>query len=301
MRRPVLSPDDREFLAGFKLRSERVWGDDPALADAAVGKVLLLGDIHNQRQVLDAALRTATDQNCDVLVQVGDFWLQDSTWELFSPQHAALMCSAVHAAIPVIVVDGNHEVWPSLTRFLERDDTITARADNRPLHLGGSLWWADRGSVWSWSSRQFGALGGAVSPDRYRPAAARHRWDQETTTPQDLDRLLDNAGGGLDVLICHDAPAGTTGLISGLRQPMPTGLQRQSDAVQDLLRTAVDATEPALVFHGHWHQPNRCRLNARSEIVGLDADGHSRSAAVLSISDLRVGYVDPFQRAHHRN
>ena len=99
------------------------------------------------------------------------------------------------------------------------------------------------------------------------------------------------------MLVCHDAPAGTTGLVSGLPWKMPTGLQRKADTVQELVRSAVDATEPEVVFHGHWHQPNRCRLNHRSEVVGLAADGSPNSAAVLSISDLRTQYIDPMQRS----
>ena len=151
---------------------------------------MLLGDIHNSRQVLDAALRTAADESCDVLVQVGDFGLQDCTWAGFAPAQAGLMLSALDAAIPVVVIDGNHEMWPCLSRFVERDDTAAARRAGRPLHLGGSLWWAHRGSTWMWSGARFGALGGSTSPDRWMPHVARHRWKQETTTQQDLDQLL---------------------------------------------------------------------------------------------------------------
>ena len=83
------------------------------------------------------------------------------------------MLSAVRSAIPVVVVDGNHEVWPCLTAFLGRDDTAEARSAGRPLHLGGSLWWADRGSIWTWSGKRFGALGGTASPDRWLPRSLR--------------------------------------------------------------------------------------------------------------------------------
>ena len=298
MQWPPLSSSDYEFLRSFRFRPERAWDDDAAVSDAAVGKVMLLGDIHNNRQVLDAALRTAADEDCDVLVQVGDFWLQDSGWNRFAPEYAGAMSTAVHAAMPVVVIDGNHEVWPCLSEFAQRDDTAAARRAGRPLHLGGSLWWADRGSAWTWAGRRFGALGGSASPDRWIPAVANKRWDQETTTQQDLQRLLDNAADGLDVLVCHDAPEGTTGLVSGLPWEMPPSLQHEADTVQALLQSAVDETQPAVVFHGHWHQKNRCRLNARSEVVGLAADGSSPSAAVLSISDLQTRYVDPFQRSH---
>ena len=67
-----------------------------------------------------------------------------------------------------------------------------------------------------------------------------------------------------------------------------------------LVQDAVDATEPTLVFHGHWHQENRCHLHHGTEIVGLAADGNPPSAAVLSVQDLQAAYVDPLQRSHHR-
>ena len=79
---------------------------------------------------------------------------------------------------------------------------------------------------------------------------------------------------------------------------MPPQLQYEADTVQALLQAAVDETQPAVIFHGHWHQQNRCRLNARSEVVGLAADGHPANASILSISDLKASYVDVFQRSH---
>ncbi len=293
-----LSSGSYEFLKRFVFGSERAWNNDAAVGDDAVARVLLLGDIHDNSRVFEVAQQAAVDEGCDVLVQVGDFWLQDSTWRGFAPEEAELMWAAVHSPLPVVVVDGNHEVWPCLTGFLHRPETLAALRHHQPLHLAGSLWWADRGSTWTWSSRRFGALGGTVSPDKWIPAAARYRWDEETTTQEDLDRLIDNTPDGLDVLVCHDAPAATRGLVSGLPWKMPTGLERRAEAVRELLQEAVDATMPALVFHGHWHQQNRCIINrGATEVVGLAADGDSGCAAVLSVRDLQARYVDIFGRA----
>ena len=292
MQWPPLSSDAYRFLRLLKFRCERAWDDDDAVCDEAVGRVMLLGDIHNNRLVFEAALGTAVDEGCDVLVQVGDFWLQDCTWWGFSPERAGLMHCAVHSPIPVVVVDGNHEVWPCLSEFRQRDDTAAAQMLGGPLHLGGSLWWAERGSVWTWGGARFGALGGAVSPDRWMAQVAAYRWEEETTTQGDLYRLLDNAADGLDVLISHDAPAGASGLVSGMAWAMPAALQREAGAARALIQAAVDATTPELVFHGHWHQQNRCQINVgATEVVGLAADGHAGSAAVLSISDLQTRYV----------
>ena len=120
---------------------------------------------------------------------------------------------------------------------------------------------------------------------------AAYRWEEETTTQRDLYRLLDNATDGLDVLISHDAPADASGLVSAPRA-MPAPLQREADAARALIQAAVDATAPALAFHGHWHQQNRCQINrGDTEVIGLAADGHPGSAAVLSISDLQARHI----------
>ena len=289
----VKMPDVLEALRGLRFGSERAWDDAHSLSDVAVRRVLLLGDIHDSSRVFEAALEAAIAEGCDVLVQVGDFWLQDSTWRGFVPEEAALMWAAVNSPIPVVVVDGNHEVWPCLQDFLHRYDTLAALQHGRPLHLGGSLWWADRGSTWTWAGRRFGALGGSASPDRWIAQVAPYRWPQETTTQQDLDRLIDNTPDGLDVLVCHDAPAHTRGLVSGLDYEMPADIEREAVAVRELLQTAVNETAPSLVFHGHWHQQNRCTINAdATEVVGLAADGHPGCAAVLSISDLQARHTN---------
>ena len=95
-----LSSRDYEFLGRFEFRSERAWNDTAALSEPAVTRVMLLGDIHNSSSVLDAALHAARDEGCGVLVQVGDFWLQDSTWQGFTPPDAELMWTAMHSPIP---------------------------------------------------------------------------------------------------------------------------------------------------------------------------------------------------------
>ena len=79
----------------------------------------------------------------------------------------------------------------------------------------------------------------------------------------------------------------------------PPSVQDEADAAHLLVQDAVDATEPAVVFHGHWHHQNRCRLPKGSEVVGLAADGNPPSAAVLSVGDLQADQIDPLQRSHH--
>ena len=293
-----------EAFAGGRWRPRRAWGGDPAVADAAVRRVVVVGDIHNLASVLQGALRVADRERCDALVQVGDFWLQDCSWGTRPRTHAErypslswppLMRLAMRAPVPVVVLDGNHEAWPCLTAYAQRPDVAAARLVGRPLHLGGSLWWADRGSTWTWGGARCGALGGAVSPDKWMPALAGTRWaEDEKPAAGDLARLCANAPGGLDVLFCHDAPAGVRGLRSGLQWEIPARIAAEAAYVRRLLRAAVDRTEPRLVFHGHWHQQNHERIRGgATEVFGLadGAEAWSDCAAVLRTAPLRAGYL----------
>ena len=290
---------DAQAPRGFRFAPERAWGDEPRAADGAVRRALVMGDIHGRAQMLRLALRVAASADCDALVSVGDFGLVDSSWSpraRFADRRfchgAELVRHALAAPIPIIVVDGNHEVWPCLVAYAQRPDVTAARAVGRPLHLGGSLWWADRGSAWTWAGRRCGALGGAVSPDKIEATPAGACWpDHEAPGDGDVARLCDNAPGGLDVLFCHDAPSGVRGLRSG-PWLFPAETLAEGDVVRRRLRAAVDRTEPRLVFHGHWHQQNRDRIADRpSDVFALAGDGRRGYLAALSLGDLDVAYL----------
>ena len=279
--------------ARFVFRPERTWDDDPQLADEAVSRVVVLGDIHGRTPPLLEALAIAETVGAGAVVQVGDFWLQDATWGRYRSSDAKVVRRAMAAPIPVIALDGNHEVWPCLTAYASRPDVQVAHAAGRPLHLGGSLWWADRGSTWTWSGARCGALGGAVSPDRWIGSVANERWAaDEAPTRADAERLCSNAVD-LDVLFCHDAPAGVRGLRSGLDYRPPTHIEAAANGVRALLRSVVDRTVPRLVFHGHWHYANREHLaDTGADVIGLDADGWPGCAAVLDLEAFTATIVE---------
>ena len=285
-----------EAFLGGRWRPARVWEEDPDVADDAVQRVLVLGDIHNSDGALRTALNVAVRERCDAVVSVGDFWLQDCSWGTRPRTHTAghpslswapLMRLAMRAPVPVVVIDGNHEVWPCLVDYAQRPDVVDARAVGRPLHLGGTLWWADRGSTWTWNGRRCGALGGAVSPDKFIPKLAPYRWaDHEAPGRDDLRRLCDNAPDSLDVLFCHDAPSSVRGLKGLPEALIPTWIRAECREVRDILQVAVEETEPRLVFHGHWHQSNHEHIrDGDTEVFGLNRDGRAGCIAVLNLDD----------------
>ena len=270
-----------ELVAPY--RSEREWTDAPELADGTVRRIMVAGDIHGDPLSLRMALREAERRECDVLVQVGDFWLQDSSWAEFKADGALAMLTAKQSPIPVVVVDGNHEVWPTLVPLLESPEALAALEAGKPLHLGGSLWWALRGSVWRWSDLAFGALGGAVSPDKFIPSTSGYRWPEEAPTAKDCERLLANAPDeGLDVLLTHDAPAQVRGLRGGMAY-IPAEIEAEAHAARLMLADVVERTRPRAVFHGHWHERNREWISQDTEVFGLNHNLHRGFLAVAEL------------------
>ena len=101
----------------FEFTTDKRWDDTPEVAPDAVRDVLVVGDIHGSKTHLLDAVTQAADFGAQAIVQVGDFWLADRHWSQFSAQQADYMHTACESPLPVVVVDGNHEVWPALGRY----------------------------------------------------------------------------------------------------------------------------------------------------------------------------------------
>lgn len=261
-----------------------------------MSRVLAVGDLHGIMTALQSAIAVAVDVEADAIVQVGDFWLADRHWSKFTARHSAYMETAAASPVPIVAIDGNHEIWPTLARFAATPEALQAAAARRPVSLGGSLWWAQRGSVWTWNGCRVGALGGAVSPDKHIEDVRRYRWPEETVTDADLGRLVENADvehdGKLDLLFTHDAPAQTRGLRGGVdylwRFPE---VEAEMNQTRKLLAEAVVRLEPGTLLHGHWHQHNRETINETTDAVSLAANMEPGTAAA-AVLDLHGPGVD---------
>ena len=295
-----------EAFAGGRWRPARTWEEDPAVADGAVKRVLVLGDIHNQRRRPRRRLdprRTRTLRRsglCRRLLAagllVGHPDPRTHTEGYPSLSWPPLMQLAMRAPVPVVVIDGNHEVWPCLAAYAQRPDVVEARAAGRPLHLGGTLWWADRGSTWTWGGRRCGALGGAVSPDKFIPRLAPYRWpDCEAPSRGDLQRLLANAPDGLDVLFCHDAPTSVGGLKGLPEALIPARILAECNEVRHLLqdRRRGDRTPPRVPRPLAPNETTNTSGDANTEVFGLNRDGRAGCIAIVDLDDHSGAYLTP--------
>lgn len=235
-------------------------------------RIAVVGDLHANAAVTAAVLAAAAEDGCDTVVSVGDLTV---AWPGEGRRYLGLLDRQLEAhGLRCVFVDGNHEDWPLLAE-------LRRRGEGRRTHpFSERVVWADRGARWEWSGVRFGALGGAYSIDAHRRRDGLDWWPElEQPTAGEVAALA--AGGGLDVLVCHDAPAEVP-LVS--RWPEGSTAEVASRAARHLVSDAVAHTDAAVVFHGHWHH----RHNTRVRIAAAAVDVHGLGADSGELGDLWV-------------
>lgn len=236
-------------------------------------RILLAGDWHGNRAWAETCFEAAAGQGCDAVLQLGDFGLWPGREEEWLDHVDAL---AAAAEAPLVWIDGNHENHDSLARWRDKAD------DTGLVPMRDHVRWAPRGARWRWAGVRFGALGGAVSIDRFLRRPGVNWWPEEAVTQLDVDRLGDEP---LDVLATHAAPS--TPALPHRRLPLPPGIIADSRQVRALLDQAVERTRPALVVHGHYHARLQAAVGER-RLEGLAHDKSSPGEA-LALLDLGGG------------
>ena len=237
--------------------------------------VMLLGDTHGDRGFTLSAIRWASENDVDRIVQVGDFgfWPRTNNGKHFLHDVGKL---SVELHVPFFWIDGNHEDHLYLEGL-----RVGPRDHNGFIHYGKyPVTYIDRGSRWEWGGVWFGAFGGAFSIDR------RHRIEDSGQYGWFANEVPDEtkieALGKVDVLLTHDSP---------IIPPAMYGLQFKADETSALCQRAVYralvSTEAKLLIHGHWHLNERYGVHGAT-IQALDMNQSSLySAGVVFRTDDR--------------
>lgn len=257
--------------------------------DRPVRTVLLAGDLHANvdwaRRVLSQVLGAGdpvTGLRFDTVVQVGDFG--------FDPDAGGFLDEIEEVAwaheLVVLALDGNHDSQPWL-------DTIPA--DDRGLRwVRPHVAHVPRAARWVWAGKAWGALGGAPSVDGPWRERGVDWWpNREQATDAEVDSLV--AGGRLDVLVTHDAPALAT--VAHPRRyrsdfPMNQELRDECFTHARRLERAMRGTQAPLVVHGHWHRAVDVAVHhahGSTRVVGLACDGTRRASAFRVWRDGELG------------
>lgn len=231
--------------------------------------VLFLGDTHGNRGFTKSAIKWASENDIDRIVQVGDFgfWARTNSGQKFL--HDVGKASVI-AHIPLHFIDGNHEDHTYLDALRERGSGM--------IHYGKyPITYIDRGTTWEWGGVKFGAFGGAYSIDRRgRIEGSPHYGWFANEMP---DRSKIEALGQVDILVTHDSPTIPPPAYewAGFKDDVNS---RESQAA---VYAAVVASQPTWLVHGHWHM-RYDNLVADTKVVGLAHDGDCLAAACVVYS-----------------
>lgn len=248
-------------------------------------RLLLAGDVHGNGRWIGMLCKLARRHRCDAILQLGDFgyWPHTADGLQFLEQ---VSWHAEQKGIDCVYwIDGNHENHDVLAELEPDDDGMITIVDR--------CRYIPRGYRWAWSGVRFGALGGAFSVDRRQRVKHVSWWPGELLSDSDVEKLGEEP---LDVLVTHDAPEGSP--VRGLA--LPPVDEVLAAEVRARVLDAVEATEPRLVAHGHWHHRYSHELTwpvtadgeliwRATQVEGLAADVQhdSRSWAVLDLDPLQ--------------
>lgn len=234
--------------------------------------VAIFGDWHGDSGWALTAIRSAARKGVRTAIHVGDFGL-DWPGAKRGRYEAKLNKYLMNLGITLVVSGGNHDNWDTLEKLLVEDDGLAVMRSNiRVLPRGGRS--LIEGLV-------VGGLGGAFSVDYEYRTEGKDWWPNEEPTRQEAEALI--AGGPLDILITHDAPAGVP--LEGDFQLTPE-LSEKANKTRGLLREVVDAMAVPHLFCGHWHQRRVHELShsngkvTRVDVLNMENSRHGNGVLV---------------------
>lgn len=202
--------------------------------------IAVFGDWHGDSGWALSAIRSAAREGARTAIHVGDFGL-DWPGAKRGRYEAKLNKYLMDLGLTLVVSGGNHDNWDTLEELaVDADGLATLRSNIRILPRGGRT---------VLEGLTVGGLGGAFSVDYQDRVEGKNWWRNEEPTPEEAAALV--AGGPVDILITHDAPAGVP--LQGDFQ-LGQELARKAEKTRTLLREVVDSMTVPQLFCGHWHQ-----------------------------------------------
>lgn len=226
-------------------------------------KALVLGDVHADISHIRFAQKKAKENNCEYIIQVGDFgYFPQTDWGQAFLKECSALCTA---GVPIFFIDGNH------------DDHWNLKQEGSITKIKDGIYHLQRGYSWMLGERKCLALGGAYSIDRNKRILGVSYWEEETIRYQDLEKA--SRAGDVYFLFSHDCP-----LEAPLEEYLPIYDCDRTISNRSCLDIAVSNSNPRMVIHGHYHimYTFEVTTNGRSRrYVGLDCNKNRNGSWIV--------------------
>lgn len=245
-------------------------------------KLLIAGDWHGNLHAGMAAIDAAVRENCELIVQLGDF----GVWPGYSGVHYldSLNYRLENENRKLVFVGGNHEDYNQIEAW----EKVNARSTNGHVYVRSNILYIPRGCVWKWNNKRFLALGGAVSIDKEWREPNESWWWQEAITNEQMAQAVENvAGRQIDYMFTHDCSDKT---------PWKDRLKDDLDSKTNRRKVdwVLDRVKPKMQFHGHFHTWYDWQLthgvpfdpqadDAITQVYGLNMEMERNAMGVLDL------------------
>jgi predicted phosphodiesterase len=221
-----------------------------------IGRICFVGDVHGERDRMEAVVAEAAAQGAQAIIQVGDFGIWPEMrhsrpqTDGFEVDVAAML--ERHGVESLCFVDGNHDWHPWLRALGRKHDASPAGADEPlaartvPVESTGRVRWVPRGTVLELAGVRVLCCGGAPSIDPELRVLGQSWWPEEQITDNDVTRAC--AAGPGDVLVAHDVSEQVT------FQGITTDGWAPGVASRRRVERIRAATTPRWAFSGHYHR-----------------------------------------------
>lgn len=250
-------------------------------------RILISGDSHADYMHLTSIQSKMEKFECDLAFVVGDFgfWPRDKAGIKFLNRVSSL-------DFPVYFIDGNHEDHDILDRNLEGYDFTDF------IEVHPNCFFAPRGFRWEWDDVKFMSLGGAYSVDRARRVKFIDWFPRELIDREDVINCLHDqrsndptASNKVDIMLTHDVPsmvdlAKVFITSSGENLSHKYWFEEETEINRNRIQAVVDAVQPELIIHGHWHH-TYTEIVQGIKVIGLNCNKTNNYFTILDTKEFK--------------
>lgn len=254
-------------------------------------KVLVAGDWHGNfawaLEMVRQAKSLLADEIDKVILQVGDFgiWPSQTSDSFLFDLNKALDV----ADITLMFIAGNHEWHPELLR-LQSINEHTSGTPFGAVKIRSKIFWLPNGTNWTWHGKHWLGVGGAVSPDKSMRTEGHDWWpEEEITSAQSVALARIYGNQNISVMLTHDRPINAFIQLDPWPKEWDLPDKVRSEVHQAKLQYIVDAVQPELLIHGHYHMAKFNEVTEEDYVytcIALHRDGNIDNAILVDTQDL---------------